>query len=152
MCNMWTYVKSGDTTKQSVCRWQFYIYLQRIIVGPKQAIFWSEEVHEEICIFPGCIYFLLTRVYISSSLLSSENIYGTSHSSWGTQWDFNSLVFPAWMVFSCLWVYVEVSPLFFWECMFTLACFTPNWSLVFDIFVSFCISTHSCGKTRKMPF
>ena len=39
---------------------------------------YNRYVHEEICIFYNSfIYFVLTIVYVSSLLLSSENIYGT---------------------------------------------------------------------------
>ena len=78
----------------------FYMYIILKWIGPLRFIY----------------FFILIYVYVSSLLLSSENIYGTSLCEWVTQRDLNSLV---WMVFSWLWVYLEVT-FFFFFCVSTL--------------------------------
>ena len=59
------------------------------------------------------IAFDLTYMYVSSLMLSSENMYGTRP----CQWDLNSLVFAVWMVYRSWWVFLKVTPLFFGVCL-----------------------------------
>ena len=74
-------------------------------------------------------------MYVSSSLLSSENICGTRPCELGTQGNLNSLVFE-W--FSFVRVYIEVSPLFpFLQVCLFLSVLLLNWSLIFDMFLLF---------------
>ena len=63
-------------------------------------------------------------MYVSSLLLSLENMCGTMPFKWGTQWDLNSLLFPV----SCLvrLFYIRVLVPLSWS-VFTLVCFTLLW-------------------------
>ena len=75
-----------------------YIYVEiYFIVGPKRErnilkrIGLRRDLYFlKIYLF---IYFVLIHMYVSSLLLSLENICVTKTCKWGTQWDFNSLVF-----------------------------------------------------------
>ena len=52
---------------------------------------------------------VLTYVYITSLLLSSENLCDTRPYEWGTQWDSNSLNLHEW-------VWVSLGAQFIWPC------------------------------------
>ena len=70
-----------------VCVWTFFF-----VFGPKkEKINISKWIgpQRDLYIFK-IIYFVLTYEYVSSLLLSSENICGTKPYEWGTQWDSNS--------------------------------------------------------------
>ena len=84
-------------------------------------------------------YFILTYMYACSLLLSSGNKYGTRPCWWSSQWDLNSLVFAVWMVFSWLWVYMEVSSLFFFKYVYLnlLLPFIGLWLLI-------CVCVYVC--------
>ena len=86
---------------------------------------------------------VLTYVDVSSLMLSLENIYGTRPCWWDIQCGMNSLVLGVWMVFSWLWFFTKVTPLFFLECVY-LCLLYP--SFAFDIWfvVSFCVCVYVC--------
>ena len=70
------------------------------------------------CMFPACCFH--QRTYMAEGIVNVG--------------DLNSLVFAVWMVFSWLWVYSEVTPLFFSECAYLNLL-----SLIFDMFLSLCV-------------
>ena len=97
------------------------------------------------------IYFVLTHMYVSSLLLSLENIYGTSPREWGTQWDLNSFVFEVWTVFSWLWIYIDITPLL----SFLRVCLPLSASPLIDLwyFICFCHFTQGifvCLRVRVL--
>ena len=78
-------------------------------------------------------YIRVIYVYVSSLLLSSENIYWIWPCSLGTQWDLSSLLFAVWMFFSWLWV------LYWGHTLFFLVCFSPHDIFCRCVFVCVCV-------------
>ena len=83
-----------------------YIYIYNLCCRSEERIKiyfkigWSTKRFVFFLIYLFCSFIHVIYVYVSSLLLSSENICGTRPWWLGTQWDLNALLFAAWM-FSC---------------------------------------------------
>ena len=98
-----------------------YIYILKY-VGPRRDLYYLIYL---FCSYIGFIY-----VYVSSLLLSSENIYGTRPSQW------ELALFCCLKVFSWSWILYRGHPLFFLEFFFYLCLLYHS---IFDMFFSLCV-------------